>query len=331
MHTAKHVVVRSFFAFAPIMRDTFDKDKNVAFSIGNETESKSKYGIFGIPWDGGASLGRPGARYAPAKVREALNWILNRIQRGQIAAIERQALIDLQGTYIQDFGDIDIVHHDYRQTFSNIFNQTQELLQKGFIPMAIGGDHSVSFPMIEALHSSSSGNIGIIQFDAHLDLMDESAAQGRFSQSSEIRRALELERVKAKNLVQIGVRGFNFPISWEYVKSNQIRQVTPEYISSSIIDDVAEECLAIVKDGTEKVYMTIDIDVIDPAYAPGCGANEPGGLTVAELEKLVCRFAPHADALDIVEVNPLFDLNDMTSSIAAKLLMNIIVTGALAG
>jgi formiminoglutamase/agmatinase len=300
------------------------------FSLGDESSRGKQYGILGIPWDGGASLGRPGARYGPGKVREALSWIVNRIQDQRLASIEKQTIINLNEVCIRDFGDVDIVYHDYEETFSNITSIAREILGQGFIPLVIGGDHSISFPLIRALQSHIEGNIGIIQFDAHLDLLDQSVRQGRFSHSSEIRRAIELERVSAGNLVQIGVRGFNYPDNWEFIRSNNIKQFTPQLIRNSRLDEIVEHSIEIASKGAEKIYMTVDIDVLDPAYAPGCGANEPGGLTVAEVESLLDKFSPHVDFLDIVEVNPIFDINDMTAAVAAKLLVDFIVSGALA-
>lgn len=299
--------------------------------IGNEHQARRKYAILGVPWDGGSSFGRPGSRYAPAKVREALRWIVNRIQNQKIAAIEKQILVDFKDVCILDFGDADIIHDDYQRTFDSIAGKVDEILRRGFVPLVIGGDHSITFALIREMHRRCDGTIGLIHLDAHLDLLDESVPQGRFSHSSEIRRALEFQRVRPENLVQIGVRGFNYPQNWEYVKGEKITQFTPQHLRKSSIEEIAERSLEIASKGTEKIHLTVDIDVIDPAYAPGCGANEPGGLTVSEVEALVDRFAPHVDCLDVVEVNPLFDLNDVTASIAAKLLFDFIVSQATAG
>ena len=300
-------------------------------NAGKEKQATKKFGILGVPWDGGASLGRPGSRYAPAKVREALGWIGNRIQDQKIAAIEKQAVINLTDVCVRDFGDVDIACSDFEETFARIARKAAETLDRGFVPLVIGGDHSISFPLIEELHGRCEGNIGLIHLDAHLDLLDDSARQGKFSHSSEIRRALELGRVNPRNLVQIGVRGFNYPKSWEFVKAEKIAQFTPQRLRNSAMAEIADRALEIASKGTEKIYLTVDIDVIDPAYAPGCGANEPGGLDVAQVEALIDRFAPHVDCFDVVEVNPLFDINDVTASIAAKLLFDFIVSCAMAG
>lgn len=294
-------------------------------TIGDERTSLRKYGILGVPWDGAASLGRPGARYAPGKVREAFGCITRRIQNGRIAAIEMQKIVDLRDICIKDFGDVPIVWDNYQETFNNMEKAAIDILCQGFMPLAIGGDHSISYPLVKALQSQSEGNVGLIQFDAHLDLLDASASQGRFSHSSEIRRALDLERVHAENVVQIGVRGFNYPDDLEFVRTHRIKQFTPQMIRTTPLDEVVRETLEIARNGTEKIYMTLDIDVLDPVYAPACGSNEPGGLTIVEVESLVQGFAPHIDFVDVAEVNPIFDVNDMTSSVAAKLLANTIL------
>ncbi len=298
--------------------------------IGDEKTAVQKFGILGVPWDTGASLGRPGARYAPTKVRESLGWILNRIQDQRIAAIEKQKIVDLHDICIKDFGDVELIHDDYQGSFENMSAKVRGLLVKGYIPLIIGGDHSISFPFIRELQAQCEGNVGLIQFDAHLDLLDESPTQGKFSQSSEIRRALELDRVLSANVVQVGVRGYNFPSNWDFVCSENIQQITPQQIRHSRLEEIAEKCLEIAGNGTEKIYVTLDIDVLDTVYAPGCGANEPGGMHIDELEILLDLIAPQVDCLDVVEVNPLFDLNDMTSSVASKLLMNFIISKTLA-
>ena len=114
------------------------------------------------------------------------------------------------------------------------------------------------------------------------------------------------------------------------MQSEGIHQITPQQIRHARLEEIAEECLEIAGSGTEKIYVTLDIDVLDTVYAPGCGANEPGGMNIDELEILVDLIAPQVDCLDVVEVNPLFDVNDMTSSVAAKLLMNFIISKTLA-
>jgi len=281
-----------------------------------------KYVIIGFPWDVGASLGRPGARYAPKAIRDSLRWILNRIRDNRIYDVESNRVIDFSQVVIKDIGDIEIFAHDTFKTFNTAYMLIKNLITEGFTPVIIGGDHSISYPCIKALHDSVEGAIGIIQFDAHLDLVDETPHQGRFSHSSEIRRALELERVK--RVIQIGVRGYNYPFHYDDVKKFNIRQFSPYDIQKLGILTVLEKILEELSD-IDYVYITLDIDVLDPSFAPGCGANEPGGLAIWDLIEVLKKLAPYSHAFDVVEVNPLFDIGGITSSIAAKLLFDYII------
>ena len=283
------------------------------------------YSIIGIPWDMGASLGRPGARYAPKKVREKLNWFLQRIKNEQIYDVEKNQLVNLTDLEYEDLGDIDLYFHDTYKSLKLIKNRAKKVFQKERKLIAIGGDHSVSFPLIEALHDCTKGNIGLIQFDAHLDLLNENQSQGKFSQSSEIYRALELERVSAKNLVQIGVRGFNYPEAYHLVNKNKITQFTPQKIQELGAVEVAKRALEVARNNTEQIYLTFDIDVFDPAFAPGTGADEPHGLNPTQCFKMLEIFSPEVNAIDIVEVNPIFDVHDITSSLGAKVLFNYMI------
>jgi len=281
-----------------------------------------KYAIIGFPWDMGASLGRPGARYAPKAIRESLRWILNRLRDNKVFDVESNRVVDLSHVVIKDVGDVEIFAHDTLKTFDAAYMLIKNLIAEGFNPVIIGGDHSISYPCIRALHDSVEETVGIIQFDAHLDLVDESPYQGRFSHSSEIRRALELERVK--KVIQVGVRGYNYPFHYDDVKKFNIRQFSPYDIRKLGISIVFEKILEELSE-VDYTYTTLDIDVLDPSFAPGCGANEPGGLTIWDLIEILKKLAPYTHAFDIVEVNPLFDTSGITSSIAAKLLFDYII------
>lgn len=283
------------------------------------------YGILGFPWDGGASLGRPGARYAPQAIREAASWFKNRIQNQQIYDVEKRKLIDFGESKIIDYGDIDIVAYSIEKTFQHAETKMSQLLQEHVFPIVLGGDHSISYPLIKALHDHAERNIGIIQFDAHLDLVDDSPVQGKFSQSSQMRRALELPRIKAENIVQIGVRSYNYPWYAQYLQEIGIVQITAEEVHRLSAEEVIQRTLEACQ-GMDKIFLTFDIDVLDPAFAPGSGANEPGGLTPVQCFSILNGLYAHIDALDIAEVNPLYDHQGITSSMAARVIYDCITT-----
>ena len=289
--------------------------------------NNQNFGIIGFPWDGGASLGRPGARYAPKAIRENAQWLINRIQDGKVYNVEKRELIDLNESKIIDYGDIDIVAYSTEATFANAEKRIGEVLDKGDFPFILGGDHSISYPGIKALHDRTEGKVGIIQFDSHLDLVDDSPVQGKFSQSSQIRRALELPRVAPENIVQIGVRSYNYPWYGQYLQETGIVQITAREVHAMSAEEVVRIALEACKN-VDRIYLTFDIDVLDPAFAPGSGANEPGGLTSAQCFAILDGLYPHIHAMDIAEVNPLYDPQQITSSMAARLLFDCLTVRA---
>ena len=192
------------------------------------------------------------------------------------------------------------------------------------MPFIIGGDHSISWPPIKALHDTCSGQVGIIHFDAHIDLVDENHLQGRYSQSSEIRRALELPRVKEEHIVQIGLRGFNYPWYNDYLKETGIQQYTAYDVHMGDPKTIAKETLQRLSD-CEKIYLTFDIDVMDPAFVPGTGADEPFGLTPFQCMVMLGELYSHVDAFDIAEVNPTYDTHGMTTAVASRIMFECFI------
>lgn len=298
-----------------------------ALLVGTASSGRS-IGLFGIPYDTSASLGRPGARYAPARVREALRWNLNRVRDGALFDVEARRVVRWNDVALWDYGDVFVSGHDHLATLDRARSQMAELLETGVFPIVLGGDHSVSLPLLQAFHDYYDGPLGIIQLDAHLDLVDETPRQGRHSGSSQIRRALEMGRYDARRLVQVGVRGFNYPDQYEYVVEQGIHHITAADVHETDGQRAAEAALEIAASGGASVFVTLDIDCLDPAFAPGAGADEPGGLTSAQVLGFVRRIASRVQALDIVEVNPLVDRHDTTSALAAQIIFTAVAARA---
>lgn len=286
---------------------------------------KNKFGLLGLAYDTSASLGLPGARYAPGKIRNSLQWILNRIKDNKIYDTSANCIVDMSKIEMKDFGDVFISRYNHQQSLAEIKASIDKLLVEGCSPILLGGDHSVTLPGIQALHDHANGNIGIIQLDSHLDLVDNSFVQGQYSGSSEIRRAIEMDKIKGDNVVQIGIRGYNYAEHFHYINDHNITVITPEQIFEKGMNDIAKKALEIAGRETDKIYLTVDIDVLDSAFAPGSGANEPGGINSCQLFSFIKKVAPYMDIIDIVEVNPLTDYNDMTSTVAARIVFDYIV------
>lgn len=274
--------------------------------------------IIGVPFDGAATLGWPGSRYAPARIREALSWMRMRNEAEQVYSLQTGELHPAGEEVLRDAGDVDVVPHDLTATLAAASQAVGDSARAGRRPVVLGGDDSLLFGAVRGFHDGVDGTVGVIHFDAHLDLMDHNRSQGSHSQSSGMRRSLELERVDGQYCIQVGLRHFNFPSSREFVRAQGPAQITaPRFISMGVAAAV-EEILARVS-GADHVFFSFDIDAVDPAHAPGAGAHEPGGLTSADALEAVRLLAPHCDGFAVTEVNPMKDLHDMTSNLAAYL------------
>lgn len=280
--------------------------------------------FIGAPFDGAATLGWPGARYAPDEVRRHLAWMRMRVQDGQIYWIDEDRVVPFASDQLHDAGDAQVVPHDLMASLTAVRDKVAEEARAGRIPLVVGGDDSILFPSVGGLHDALEGSIAIVHFDAHLDLLDESPSQGRHSQSSGMRRALELERVAPDRSVQVGTRNFNFPSSKRFIDESGLTEIPATWVLRHGTDAVLERILDRARSASH-VFLAVDIDVVDPAHAPGVGWQEPGGLTSRQLLDLLVALAPHAAGICINEVNPLTDARVQTSLLAANLVFQFTV------
>jgi formiminoglutamase/agmatinase len=281
--------------------------------------------MIGVPFDGGATLGWPGARYAPARVRANLDWMRMRVQDGSIWSADEDRFLPFTDTTLVDAGDVEVVAHDLIETTRRVSDAVTAVVRAGRKPIVLGGEDSLLFPSVRGLHDAVSGTVALIHFDAHLDLMDENETQGRFSHSSGVRRcADQLFRFETAQSVQVGVRNFNFPSSRRFAETAGITQVTAAAVHRLGVPESLQRIRSAVE-GADHVFLSFDIDAIDPAHAPGAGAHEPGGLTSRQAIDFVAALAPLVDGFAVTEVNPMTDHKDLTSTLAAYLIFNFAV------
>ena len=273
--------------------------------------------LWGVPFDGESTLGWPGSRYAPERVRQRAGWINMRIKDGRIYQLETDTIHEVGEGLLVDRGDVEI-SRDTVATFAATSAAVASSLRAGRCPIVIGGDDSLLFPVARGVHDTLPGRIGIIHFDAHLDLLDESPGQGRLSQSSGMRRAIELDRIAPTDCIQLCERHFNFPASGAFKKQHGLVHLSAREVLRLGVAATVERALHHTR-AADHIFLSFDIDSIDPAFAPGAGAHEPGGITSAQALEMVELLAPHCDAMAITEVNPTVDLGDMTSTLAAYL------------
>jgi agmatinase len=285
-----------------------------------------RFAYIGVPHDAATSLGNPGGRFGPQALREALQDIFDwRLQDGQLAHIDR-GIVDLSAVEVADFGDIALSYYDTDKTVEETYQAVRRALKAGYLPLVVGGDHGVTFPAVKALHDGLDGSIGLIQLDAHCDLLDFSDRQGRFSGSSGMRRSLELQRLNGPNLVQVGLRGYTTVDQYEAGQRLGIKRISATGFAEMGVRAAAEQALIWANEGTEAVYLTIDLDVVVSGEAPATGWPEPGGLTGQQLMDFVRIVAPCAAAIDVAELNPVYDSQARaTALLAARLLLDCII------
>jgi agmatinase len=271
--------------------------------------------ILGAPFDFGTQW-RPGARFGPRAIREASTLFAF----GHAGAYDHEDDTTYlgAGTRIVDIGDADIVHTDTIKSHANIETGVRAILKSGALPVVLGGDHSINIPCVRAF--SEHGPIHILQFDAHLDFVDERHGV-RFGHGNPMRRAAELPYVTG--LSQFGIRNVSSTAKEGY---DDARKMGSDILSVRQIRTLGTDAvLARIPEKTD-IYLTIDIDGFDPSIAPGTGTPSHGGFTYYEVLELIAGVARRQRivGIDLVEVAPDYDHTGTTAILAAQLLLNTI-------
>lgn len=267
--------------------------------------------LFGIPYDGGVSY-RPGARFAPSRVRE--NSSLGRgfhMERG-LSIFDRLKFADI--------GDCPTVPIDQAQTYQRIEEFVSKLAANKKRMIAVGGDHSTTLPVLRALRKQFGVPLNFIHFDAHLDTYP-AAWNCEYHHGAFARHAVEEGLVDPKKMIQIGIRG---PLAagqdLDFVKKHQIRVCTVDEIRKSL--DAFLGSLPQFLNGP--TYISFDVDCLDPAYAPGTGTPVVGGLTSYETQKILRALqVKNLVGGDIVEISPPFDPSDITSLVGVDVMFEL--------
>jgi agmatinase len=277
-------------------------------------EWRADVGFVGVPFDG-ATNDRPGARFGPAAIRDAsTRYEPDEEWHGWIDA-ERGVRI-LEGVSMADVGDVDVRTVDLLQNFEIITEAARLVRRSCRVPAFVGGDHAITFPIVRAF---DDGPLTIVQFDAHQDYTDDKFGV-RYSHDNHMRRSSELPHVR--QIVNVGLRGvLERAEPWEAAQRDGVIIVPAE----RIVRDGVPAALAGVPGGG-RAYVTIDIDVLDPAGAPGTGYPEPGGINYYQLKEALRLVAARYDVVgfDVTEVDPVYDTAGVTARIAAKLMLDLL-------
>lgn len=276
--------------------------------------------LLGAPFDAATTF-RAGARFGPAGIREA-SLLLRPYD-------EALGVAPFAAVQVVDAGDAPASPVDVEAGHRAIEKMARGLTGAGTRVVGLGGDHSVSLPLIRAL-AVEHGPLSLLQFDAHTDTWD-SYFGARYTHGTVFRRAIEEGLIDATSSVQIGLRGSLY--GDEDLRDN--RDLGFSTLLAREFDDAGVSGaveLALARLGA-RVYVTVDIDVLDPAFAPGTGTPEAGGLSSRELLALLRGLAPLGSRLagaDVVEVSPPYDPSGVTAVAAANVAYELVALAALA-
>ncbi|WP_409252207.1 formimidoylglutamase [Bacillus sp. SCS-153A] len=262
-----------------------------------------------------SSISHSGASLAPEVIRRCLGSY-------STFAIEEER--ELSDHSFVDFGDILMHPTSIVESQNRIYESLTQVWAEDAAPFTIilGGDHSISTSTIEAF-TEHKGRVGVIQFDAHHDLRN--VEDGGPTNGTPFRRLLERGIIKGEDLVQIGIRNYsNAGAYYQYAMENDVTVYTMKEVRERNIADLMKEALQMLEGKVDTIYLSVDMDVLDQAFAPGCPAIGPGGMDTDTLMEAVSIGCKHrkAAAIDIVEIDPTLDIRDMTSRVAAHLLLN---------
>ena len=278
-----------------------------------QTTENIDFAIVGVPFDTSCSF-RVGARFAPAALREASVFFKNYNEDLEISIFDY-----LSGV---DYGDLDVVPGFILESYAKIEAGLTDLYAKGIVPICMGGDHSITLPELRALHKAC-GPVALVHFDSHSDVFDTYIGQ-KYNHATPFRRAVEEGLVMPEHSIQIGLRSPLYSkeeraessdLGYAYITGSQLHRMGIEACIQKIHERV----------GDAPVFVTFDIDFIDPAYAPGTGTPELAGFTTWEALELVRGLRGlNFKGFDLVEVLPAYDHAQLTSFAGAGIIWQFI-------
>jgi agmatinase len=277
--------------------------------------------ILGVPFDSGTSY-RPGARLGPREIRAQSSLIRPYSYFQKVSPFEKLTIVDA--------GDVDAPPVGIEPAYAAIQAAVARILDAGAMPLVAGGDHSISLPCLRAV-AAKHGPVALVQFDAHIDTWGDYFG-GKYFHGSPFRRAIEEKLIDPARYVQVGIRGpmYGDEADFAYQREHRVTTIDIGMVKRDGVERTTARVREIV--GSGPAYVTFDIDSVDPAFAPGTGTPEVGGLTSYEAQELVRGLAGIQIAgADVVEVAPTFDgPGQITAPLAANIMFELLCVRALA-
>ncbi len=289
--------------------------------VPNVDELDADVAVLGIPYDEATAM-RPGSRQAPRAIRDASTrfGFLGR-EGGSDGFFDiSQERKRMEGVRLADCGDVDVIYFDIERNHRLIDEKVRAILDKDALPVVLGGDHSISYPVLRAFESL--GPVTVVLIDAHLDYKDELLGL-KMTNNSPFRRAMELPFVE--RIVSFGIRGIK-STDRERIESREHGNLV--FSSHRILKEGVEAALAELPESIGNYYLSIDIDGLDPSIAPGTESPEAEGLSYTDVKEIFQGVATRGSlvGVDLVEVNPYLDPAELTQHMSAQLLIEAMAT-----
>jgi agmatinase len=291
----------------------------------------------GVPYDY-ACGSRPGARWGPQAIRQSSLYFDH-----FLIPESDQTFIDIStgkefylkgDIQVVDLGDVDLFPMDVERTMETISGFIQQVVDKGAIPIVLGGDHFITYPTfcgyskgISITQGLRRENIGYIHVDSHLDMYDEHPSWGKLYHSSTVRRIAESGLLDPSNMILIGVHGLVEKEIYEFLRKKRMKIITLDELSGKGFGPAVKRAMEELALTVESFYLSVDIDVVNAAFAPGTGGVSLKGFNPDQLLEVMAVLQSYPiGALDVVEVAPNYDPSERTQRLAAEVIFQFIVS-----
>ena len=285
--------------------------------------------VAGVPIDNGIVFVRQGTRFGPRAIREwsmaTRQWYEMQPDKAQYDVVTEKGLRLKESLQVADFGDFNISSTDLAHTTKSVIAGMTEVVKRGAFALVLGGDHYVAYPSFEGFakgfaERKHGARLGYIHIDSHSDFYDEQGNSGRYNHSTCVRRISENPMVSYKNMAWVGL--------CKSLNSEQIRlrrkyglkMTTEKDIRERGIEQVMREAMDVAADGTDAVYVSVDIDVVAASESPGTGLSEPKGISSRQFLQVMDMLGNYKElgALDLCEVSPQWDPGMLTVMLATS-------------
>lgn len=290
------------------------------FDFGEKINKDTEFVIFGIPWDYLTSIKGPNSAIAPQKIREVSDNL----------ALTSEMGFKIPKIKVVDIGDVNIEPKNVERNLKEIENYVKSIYdeKEDIVSVMIGGDHFCTYPVVKVIGNNlkKKNNFGVLIFDSHLDLYEE-WDKGVYSHATVSHRIYDIDFINNRNLLIVGTRDIDIP-ELDIANKEKITYLNAYKLTEIGLSEYIKIIIKFFKDSDiNNLYVSIDIDALDPSIAPGTGFAIPGGFSYRELWIILRELTKNFNirAFDVVEVAPNLDnANNMTCNLAAKLIIEFI-------